>query len=57
MTDRPKSTGSEVQQQIVQDPTLPPFRRGPWSEAAVTNVRVTDAVKQRMRTVTQPWMK
>ncbi len=57
MTDRPRPEESPAQQDIVVDPTLPPFRRGTWNNAAVTNVRVTDAVKQRMRTVTQPWMK
>ncbi|MGC8461094.1 MAG: hypothetical protein ACP5OR_04545 [Candidatus Dormibacteria bacterium] len=60
MTDRPQTTlpdNADSQKDIVQDPTRPPFHRGQWSEAAVINVRVTDAVKHRMRTLTQPWLK
>lgn len=39
------------------DPALPPGNRGPWEEAALTNVDITEMVKHQLRTETRPWNK
>ncbi|HYA00770.1 MAG TPA: hypothetical protein VEK76_10525 [Candidatus Binatia bacterium] len=41
----------------VPDPSRPPGNRGPWEEAALTNVDVTEMVKRNLGTVTRPWNK
>jgi hypothetical protein len=47
----PDGTGS------LPDPSRPPLNRGPWEEAAITNVEVTEIVKRRLGTNTKPWQK
>jgi hypothetical protein len=39
------------------DPAKPPRNRGPWAEAALTNVDITEVVKRQIRTNTRPWEK
>ena len=39
------------------DPAKPPQNRGPWGEAALTNVDITELVKRQIRTRTRPWEK
>ena len=39
------------------DPARPPQNRGPWEEAALTNVDITELVKAQIRTQTRPWNK
>ncbi len=39
------------------DPAKPPSNRGPWDEAALTNVDITEVVKREIRTRTLPWEK
>jgi hypothetical protein len=39
------------------DPARPPQKRGTWEEAALTNVDVTEFVKEQIRTRTRPWQK
>ncbi len=39
------------------DPSRPPQNRGPWEQAAITNVEVTEIVKRRIGTITRPWQK
>ena len=39
------------------DPAKPPGNRGSWSQAALTNVDITEVVKQQIRTDTRPWQK
>jgi hypothetical protein len=39
------------------DPAQPPGNRGTWSQAALTNVDITEKVKQQIRTDTRPWQK
>ena len=39
------------------DPAKVPERRGSWEEAALTNVDITELVKQQLGTVTPPWKK
>lgn len=39
------------------DPAQPPSKRGSWEQAALTNVDITEIVKQQIRTDTQPWEK
>ena len=41
----------------VPDPSRPPSDRGPWDQAALTNVEITEIVKRRIGTVTRPWNK
>jgi hypothetical protein len=36
------------------DPAEPPGKRGTWDEAALTNVEITELVKQQIKTVTRP---
>jgi hypothetical protein len=39
------------------DPARPPGNRGPWDRAALTNVDITEVVKQQIKTQTRPWEK
>ena len=39
------------------DPAKPPGNRGDWDRAALTNVDITELVKQEIRTRTRPWEK
>jgi len=39
------------------DPGKPPGNRGDWDRAALTNVDITEVVKQEIRTRTRPWQK
>jgi hypothetical protein len=39
------------------DPAKPPRNRGPWAEAALANVDITEVVKRQIRTNTRPWEK
>jgi hypothetical protein len=39
------------------DPAKPPGNRGEWGAAALTNVEITELVKQQIRTTTRPWQK
>ena len=39
------------------DPAKPPRNRGDWDQAALTNVDITEVVKQEIRTRTRPWQK
>jgi len=39
------------------DPAKPPRNRGDWDEAALTNVDITELVKQQIHTRTRPWEK
>jgi hypothetical protein len=39
------------------DPAMPPRNRGPWDQAALTNVDITERVKRQIRTNTRPWEK
>jgi len=39
------------------DPARPPQARGPWEQAALTNVDITEVVKRQIGTVTPPWKK
>jgi hypothetical protein len=39
------------------DPGQVPTNRGSWEQAALTNVDITELVKQQLRTVTPPWKK
>jgi hypothetical protein len=39
------------------DPALVPRNRGPWEQAALTNVDVTEVVKGQIRSRTLPWQK
>lgn len=39
------------------DPALPPRNRGDWDQAALTNVDITEVVKQQIQTRTKPWQK
>jgi succinate dehydrogenase / fumarate reductase iron-sulfur subunit len=39
------------------DPAKPPKNRGPWDEAALTNVEITEIVKRQIHTNTRPWEK
>jgi hypothetical protein len=40
--------------QELPDPAMPPGKRGTWDEAALTNVAITELVKQEIKTVTRP---
>lgn len=40
--------------QELPDPAMPPAKRGTWDEAALTNVAITELVKQEIKTVTRP---
>ena len=42
---------------VLPDPALPPRNRGTWDHAALTNVDITEEVKQQIRTQTRPWQK
>ena len=42
---------------VLPDPAKPPRNRGPWDQAALTNVDITEEVKRQIRTVTRPWQK
>ena len=42
---------------VLPDPSRPPGNRGAWEEAALTNVDVTELVKQQIRSQTLPWEK
>jgi hypothetical protein len=42
---------------VLPDPSKPPGNRGPWEQAALTNVDVTELVKREIRTRTRPWEK
>lgn len=39
------------------DPSVPPRNRGDWDKAALTNVDITELVKDQLRTQTKPWLK
>lgn len=39
------------------DPAKPPQNRGEWDRAALTNVDITEVVKDQIRTRTRPWNK
>jgi hypothetical protein len=39
------------------DPGEVPTARGTWEQAALTNVDITELVKQQLGTVTPPWKK
>jgi hypothetical protein len=52
---RPKPTGAAGQ--ALPDPAKPPGNRGEWDAAALTNVDITELVKQQIRTTTRPWQK
>ena len=36
------------------DPAVAPGKRGSWDEAALTNVAITERVKEQIKTVTRP---
>jgi hypothetical protein len=36
---------------------MPTTRRGTWSEAALTNVDITELVKRQIGTDTRPWQR
>jgi len=42
---------------VLPDPAKPPGNRGPWGDAALTNVDITEVVKGQIRTRTRPWEK
>ncbi|MGI8847745.1 MAG: hypothetical protein ACR2GX_05710 [Candidatus Dormibacteria bacterium] len=39
------------------DPAMPPQNRGSWDEAALTNVDITELVKNQIHTQTKPWQR
>lgn len=43
--------------EALPDPAKPPGNRGDWDRAALTNVDITELVKQQIRTTTRPWQK
>jgi len=43
--------------QPLPDPGRVPDNRGSWEQAALTNVDITELVKQQLGTVTPPWKK
>jgi hypothetical protein len=47
----------EGDQGSLPDPSRPPGNRGPWEEAALTNVAITEVVKRIIGSVTHPWNK
>lgn len=49
----PSSNGSAP----LPDPGQVPTARGTWEQAALTNVDITELVKQQLGTVTPPWKK
>jgi hypothetical protein len=49
----PSSNGSRP----LPDPGSVPTARGTWEQAALTNVDITEVVKQQLGTVTPPWKK
>ncbi|TME48885.1 MAG: succinate dehydrogenase/fumarate reductase iron-sulfur subunit [Chloroflexi bacterium] len=53
---RPASPAAEATPAL-PDPAKPPRNRGDWDEAALTNVDITELVKQQIRTRTRPWEK
>jgi len=42
---------------LLPDPAKPPRNRGDGDAAALTNVDITEVVKQQIRTRTRPWEK
>ena len=44
-------------QPALPDPAEVPRNRGSWEQAALTNVDITEYVKQQIRTRTRPWEK
>lgn len=53
----PHPTGDPDGEGALPDPSRPPLNRGPWEQAAITNVEVTEIVKRRLGTITRPWQK
>ncbi|MGH7722058.1 MAG: hypothetical protein ACRENL_04375 [Candidatus Dormibacteria bacterium] len=39
------------------DPAKPPGNRGDWDSAALTNVDITELVKDQIRNTARPWQK
>jgi hypothetical protein len=54
---RPRGERGPVGRPALPDPAKPPRNRGPWDEAALTNVDITEVVKRQIRTNTRPWEK
>ena len=48
---------SEERRRRVPDPAKVPTNRGPWEEAALLNVEVTEVVKRELGARTPPWKK
>jgi len=53
---RPRRPPEEVAPSL-PDPSMPTTRRGTWSEAALTNVDITELVKRQIGTDTRPWQR
>ena len=47
----------EERRRRIPDPAKVPTNRGPWEEAALLNVEVTELVKRELGARTPPWKK
>jgi len=54
---RPRRPRQRAPGGALPDPAKPPQNRGPWAQAALTNVDITEVVKQQIHTITRPWEK
>jgi len=54
---RPRRERVPAAKHAPPDPAKPPLNRGPWDQAALTNVDITEVVKRQIRTNTRPWEK